>query len=134
MARNSLGVEVKGGRELAKGTARLFVQLEAGAETAFLGVAAKESASLRVRVPRRSGALAADVIAGRDEGAAIVGYGGGVPYAAYIEFGGFHGRPYVREGRYLYPSALDTEPQLLAAGTAAANRDVRGFRWPTPSR
>ena len=39
--------------------------------------------------------------------------------------------PYIREGRYLYPAALDVEPQLVAAGEEAADDEIGRLRWET---
>lgn len=92
-------------------------------------------------MPRETGALAASIGVERegDEVYAVIG-GEDVPYAGWIEFGGVREgrgggqaeRPYIPRGRYLYPAALDAEPVLIAAGTRAAEDEIRRQRWPTP--
>ena len=37
-----------------------------------------------------------------------------------------------RQGRYLYPVALDAEPQLVAAGEEVADDEIGRFRWSSP--
>jgi hypothetical protein len=56
--------------------------------------------------------------------------GQGVPYAGWIEFGGSRGRPMVKRGRYVYPTALGTQPQAVAAAAYAADESIGGFPWP----
>lgn len=64
------------------------------------------AADARKRVPYRSGRAQQSY---RAQGAAVV-FGDGVPYVPWLEFGGAVGRkgsikrPYVREGRYVYPA------------------------------
>jgi hypothetical protein len=64
------------------------------------------AADARKRVPYRSGRAQQSYKA---QGSAIV-FGDGVPYVPWLEFGGAVGRkgsvkrPYVREGRYVYPA------------------------------
>ena len=125
--------KVYGYDELARGSRELAEDIEAAAGEAFEGTADKVAASARVRVPRRSGALAASVMAGGTVGVATVGYDGSVPYAGWVEFGGTRGRPYVSSGRYLFPTATAAEPLLVAAAEAVAHDEIRGARWPSPN-
>ena len=73
-------------------------------------------------VPHLSGQLAGSVEASSDDEGAGVGYGGGVAYAGWIEFGGSRGRPYVPEGRYLYPTALEAQDEFATVAAEAADR------------
>lgn len=91
---------------------------------------------VRGRVPVLTGQLAGSVEVGADDegGAGVtVGIGDGVPYAGWIEFGGGHGRPYIPEGRYLYPTAEQAADEYaqMAADTAADT--VGRFSWSTPA-
>lgn len=69
-------------------------------------IAKAVAADARKRVPHRTGRAQASY---RANGSAIV-FGDGVPYVPWLEFGGSVGRkgsvkrPYVREGRYVYPA------------------------------
>jgi hypothetical protein len=64
------------------------------------------AADARKRVPHRTGRAQASY---RASGAAVV-FGDGVSYVPWLEFGGAVGRkgsvtrPYIREGRYVYPA------------------------------
>lgn len=84
-------------------------------------------------VPVVSGTLAASVHAGEDLGgdanAATVTIGDGVPYAGWIEFGGGRGRPYIADGRYLYPTAQAAEDEYAAMAADAAADSVGRFSW-----
>jgi hypothetical protein len=127
-------VKVYGYAELAAGTRILAGRIEEQAGQEFEKVAGGAADTTRARVPRRSGRLAGSVQSGAaEQGQAFVGYGGGVPYAGWIDFGGTRGRPYVRTGRYLFPTALNTEGPLTLAGSGAAVSEIRRMRWP-PTR
>lgn len=83
------------------------------------------------RVPKVSGALAGSLgVVDVGEGAAA-GYDGSVAYAGYIEFGGFHGRPYVDEGRYLYPTATTEGDRFVADLEQTTERTIGGMSWST---
>jgi phage gpG-like protein len=135
-------VEVRGYRELERGSEQLFERIEEKTPERFEEVADKVASAARSRVPRHSGALAASVDADRHGERAFVGMGGpGIPYAGWIEFGGprrgrgggIATRPYLGGGRYLYPVALNAEPVLVAMADKTAKDEIRRQRWPTPS-
>lgn len=95
-------------------------------------IAKAVAADARARVPHRTGRAQQSY---RAQGAAVV-FGDGVPYVPWLEFGGQVGRkgtdgrgtvkrPYLREGRYVYPAITanlaDIEARvddLIAAMTA----------------
>ena len=60
------------------------------------------------------------------------GLGEGVPYAGWIEFGGSRGRPFVAQGRYLYPLGMEAERQFAEVGDEAASTLVSRFPWSSP--
>lgn len=68
------------------------------------------AADARGRVPHRSGRAQ---LSYRARGAAV-SFGDGVPYVPWLEFGGNVGRkgsvtrPYIRGGRYLYPTLAES--------------------------
>lgn len=133
MATDDLRVEVHGLRELEAGSQLLEERIVRAAPKALLEAAGTAASAARGRVPRVSGRLASSVHTGVSVDGAFVGFGDGVPYAGWIEFGGSRSRPYVPEGRYLYPAARDTEAQAASAGKRAANDEIGAMRWPTPS-
>jgi phage gpG-like protein len=124
---------VKGYAELERGSKTLFEHIAEEAPKAFSEVADSVAASVGATVPRLSGALAGSVTAMYSGDRATLGMGEGIPYAGWIEFGGSRGRPYVPEGRYLFPAALDAEEQIIAAGVEAADKEIGDMRWPSPS-
>jgi phage gpG-like protein len=83
-------------------------------------------------VPVLTGTLAASVTTTEDAEGVGVGYDPDIPYAGYIEFGGFHGRDLVPEGRYLYPTATAAEPDYQALASNVAEDTARRFPWSTP--
>jgi len=124
-------VRVKGFPELAAGTTKLAADIGRAADGQFARVASSVASTIAARVPRQSGRLAGSATAVPGSPAAV-GLGGGVPYAGWIEFGGTRGRPYVPDGRYVFPSAQDAEPLLILAATAVANDQIKGMTWQTP--
>jgi hypothetical protein len=140
---DELRVEVYGLDELVRGSRKLVEEIDDEAGDRFGDVADKVASTTRSGVPRRSGALAASVTSGESRGRAFVGIGGtDVPYAGWIEFGGARRgrgggvaeRPYLARGRYLYPTAMNAEPTLVAAGDDAARKEIKEMRWPRPTR
>jgi phage gpG-like protein len=126
-------ITVVGFDELASGSKRLFGKIGDRAVKDFERIAGQQAGTVRGRVPRETGRLAGSVTSFREGERAIVGMGDGVPYAGWIEFGGTRGRPYLPQGRYLFPVVSGAEPQVVAAGTRAADREIGGFQWKTPS-
>jgi phage gpG-like protein len=80
-------------------------------------------------VPVVSGDLRGSVDTGTDEDAVTVSIGAGLRYAGWIEFGGSRGRPYVPDGRYLYPTAQAAEDEYAAMAADAADDTVGAFAW-----
>lgn len=126
-------IKVKGYDELARGSRTLADHIQAAAPDRFGLVAEQVAAAVSGSVPHVSGTLAGSVVVGQAEGGATVGIGEGVPYAGWIEFGGTRGRPYVAQGRYLFPTAQQAEAELVQAAEALADDEIGGMRWPTPT-
>lgn len=126
---DALEVTVHGLPELIAGSRSLFAKIEKSASKRFGDVAERRARIAAASVPRISGTLAASVTS--EENRAEMG--GDVPYAGWVEFGGGRGRPYVPEGRYFYPvTRLRIEDELTREGTEAAQKETRGFQWPSP--
>ena len=85
------------------------------------------------RVPVLTGQLAGSVEATADDEGAEITLGAGVAYAGWIEFGGSHGRSYVPDGRYLYPTALEATDEFEQVANDAADETIARFSWSTPS-
>lgn len=98
-------------------------------DKAAASVTARAAAAVRGEVPKRSGRLASSVDVGVDNDGAFVGLGAGVPYAGFVEFGGTRGRPYVAEGRYLWPTVKTFEDEYVTAASDAAADSVDRFPW-----
>lgn len=109
MARGLVGsdaVRIDGLRELS----RSLKQVEAGLQKEIAGVfkkaADKVAGKARGRIKSKSGRLAASIRPYGTQRAAGVRMGKkAVPYAGVYEFGGYPaGRPFVKEGRAIYPT------------------------------
>jgi len=131
-------IEVHGTKELAAASVGLAEKIGKSAQRRFDRVAEDQAQIVRGRVPRVSGMLAGSVTA---EGGAVGMGSGDVPYAGWIEFGGEREgnrnsvaeRPYLPEGRYLFPTAFAAEPELDSEAAKVANEEIRGYPWPSPS-
>jgi hypothetical protein len=126
--------DVKGIPEFQRGCATLTDNI---GETAGmrLGLVADQAAGdTRVKVPYLTGKLAGSIRSklAKSERKATVRMGGRVPYAGWIEFGGTRGRAYVKQGRYLFPTAQAAGPRALRESERAANDEIRSMRWPRP--
>jgi phage gpG-like protein len=88
---------------------------------------------VRGRVPHLTGQLAGSVESSEADDGVEVSMGAGVVYAGWIEFGGSRGRPYVPDGRYVYPSALEAQDEYVEMASHTAADTVGRFSWSTPS-
>jgi phage gpG-like protein len=129
---DTIRTEILGADELSAGMRTLAGKIEDAAPKAFQAVANDVAGTVAGRVPKLTGALAASVTPGVQGEAAVVQMGDGVPYARFVEYGG-RGHPHSAQGNYLYPAAQDAEPLLIAAGIKAANDEIGGMRWPSPT-
>lgn len=126
------GITVKGWHELAAGTAQLAKNTEATANQNMHAVASQVAGQARGAMPVVSGAMAGSV-ADSPGPPVSVAFGGGVPYAGWVEFGGTRNRPYIGSGRYFWPQVAAAEPLVVAAAEQAADTETKGMTWPTPT-
>ena len=132
MADPAVDVEVHGVREFERGARRLAGNIDDRADSAFKSVADQTATMVRSRVPRKTGRLAASLTGERADHGATVGYD--LIYAGPVDYGGWPpGRPYIPEGRYLYPTALEATSLLKRAGETAAEHEIRSMLWPKPT-
>jgi hypothetical protein len=66
------------------------------------------------------------------EGAGVE-LGEGVVYAGWIEFGGSRGRPFIPEGRTLWPTVKESESDYRSAIEDETERTIETFPWSKPS-
>ena len=130
----ALSAEVRGIPELKRGSQRLFDHIDDGASKAFVSTADQVATLIRSRQPVVTGRLAASAgVEAADHGASVT-LGDGVPYAGWIEFGGTRGRPYVPEGRTVYPTAEESKSMFERAGDQVARAQIGTMLWPKPNR
>ena len=89
--------------------------------------------TVRARVPVLTGQLAGSIETNETDDGAEIGYDGSAPYDGWIEFGGSRGRPYIDDGRYLFPSAADAQDEFLQLASDTAGDTAGRFSWSTPS-
>jgi hypothetical protein len=90
------------------------------------------AAALRGAYPQRTGRLAGSVKVTKSRtGAAVrVGTKARVPYAGPVDFGGYPGdRPYLSDGRYLYPTAKAMMPNAVHDYEQAIIHVCETFPW-----
>jgi|SRR5215471_2652478 len=128
------GIRVSGVDELRKGTRLLADEIHVKATNTLEGTARYRAGSVQAAVPRVKGWLAASVAVTPAEDRFDASIGDTrTPYAGWIEFGGSRGRPYIPEGRYLYPIAMADQGQVKHQMELATKQTIRGFRWPQPT-
>jgi len=124
----SQAVTVQGMNQLRRALKQL------GDDLADLKAAHRSAAELVMRraagtLPKRTGALAASLRVGSGAASSLLREGkASVPYAGPVEFGGYpRGRPFIREGRYLFPAAKASIPQVEAIYEAAIEAEAAKF-------
>jgi len=109
--------------QVTRFNARLVKELDQASTNEGFRAASEAASAARAAAPKRSGRFAGSIqaqpVGGGDQGGLLT-FGAGVPYAAWIEFGGRrpHFRPYIRTGRYVFPAAA-------AAGTGFKTRMIK---------
>ncbi len=106
--------------------------LPAAVAAGSVGLAQRVADTIRAKVPVLSGQLAGSVESVALDDGPEVGMGDGLDYAGWIEFGGSRGRPYIPEGRYVYPSAAAATDEFIQAASDAATDSIERFSWSTP--
>lgn len=121
-------IEIIGLKEVV----RAFKQVEGA--TADLKLANKTAAQYVAeraasRVPVRTGKLRSSIRAAGQARGGLVRMGSGrLPYAGPVEFGGYPGsRPYVKEGRYLFPTAKEAKAEIAAIYSADLERLIHQY-------
>lgn len=127
-------VRIDGLRELQAALKRMDGQSQKRLRIVLNDAAELVVSGARPRVPRRTGRAAASLKPSSGQREASVKAGGGrVPYYGFLDFGGAVGRhdsvrrPFLPEGRYLYPTYRDRKGSIrakISAGLEALIRDA----------
>jgi hypothetical protein len=127
-------IKIRGVRQLDAGARRLFENIERGVTMDAIAPTSQQvAATVRARVPKDSGRLAASVHASMRGSTGQVSMGEGLAYARWIEYGGGRGRPYRTSGRYLLPTARRTATAFRKHAELVCTQQIRGMHWP-PAR
>jgi hypothetical protein len=133
MAGEVVQIKIKGIRQLNSGSVVLFHHIEHATDTQAIRVTAGQTAdTIRARVPRLTGRLAASVHDAMRGHVGQVEMGEGLAYGRWIEFGQWGGRK-PRAGRYVYPTAKRTERAFRKHCETAASSEIGRMHWPTPT-
>jgi hypothetical protein len=133
MADAPVEIKIRGIRQLDSGARRLFANIDhAQPRDAIRPSIDQVAATVRGRVPIKSGALQLSVRSYMDGNVGRATMGAGLVYARWIEFGGGRGRPYKRRGRYLYPTAKRTERAFRKYAQSSCSKEIGRMTWPTP--
>src|SRR5215471_15030131 len=130
---DDVSVNVVGFDELVRGSRDLAGRISVKANSSLEGVARYRAGMVKAAVPRVTGRLAGsvDTTPVRDQYDVSIG-SEAVLYAGWIEFGGTRGRPYMPQGRYLYPIATADEGQVKATMEKTTATVVRSMTLPKP--
>lgn len=115
-------IKVRGLRDLQGALKRMDGESQKKLRLVLNEVAETVAAGTRRRVPRRTGAAAASVkVASSQREARIKEGSAKAPYMPWLDYGGKTGkkksvkRPFVKDGRYLYPTYRANKSSLLPA-------------------
>jgi hypothetical protein len=128
-------VQVTGLREFSSALKHLDANLSQELKAHFLVIATRISGIIASRVPSLSGRAARSVKAhGTMKGATITAGSASVPYYPWLDFGGKRprdskGRPFVPEGRYMYPAIHDEREATEAAARDALHDAAKKAGW-----
>jgi len=123
-------VEYEGGPQFASDMERLQNELHDALGQALVEVAGGLVPHVQSVMPKVSGTLAGSVtVDPRQKKNLIVAVMARTPYAGWIEFGGTRGRPMMREGRYLFPVVMGSEPVVDTRLSEEVSKVIGGFPW-----
>lgn len=125
-------VEVRGASEAFRDITLVVRRIDASTDKTLETVARQVQTLVASRVPHVTGRLSRSVETLAVQGGAAVGFNTtDAPYAGWIEFGGA-GRPYVSEGRTLFPTAQEETESVRSALENNAEKEIRSFPWSKP--
>jgi hypothetical protein len=114
-------ISVTGLADFNRSLRRLDSEAPKGLRLALNAAAGTLIDATRPEIPRRTGAAAKSLVVRSTRTSARVGVGGKrAPYYPWLDFGGRTGRkrsvkrPFIREGRYLYPTLGRIKPKIMA--------------------
>jgi hypothetical protein len=120
VAKSDVRVVTHGIPELQRALKRLGNGAEKELKSEFKDIAEDVAADVRPKVPSISGRAASSVKGrGTSRGGSIAFGGSAAPHYPWLDFGGRVGRnrsierPFVPEGRYLYPTIREKRPELI---------------------
>lgn len=129
-------VRVDGLRDLQRALRGISKEAAKELRLALREIAAEIAKSASAKVPRRSGRAASSYKPRASGAGAAIAFGGTrAPYAPWLDFGGRVGvnksvsRPFIREGRYLFPTIGENSDEIKNRADEAMKRlaDKYGF-------
>lgn len=126
-------VEVKGIKDLSKALRKIDSEAPKGLRVALNGSADFLIGEARTLIPRRTGRAAGSLKAKSTRTEVRISVGGSrARYYPWLDFGGRTGRkrsvvrPFIKEGRYLYPTLRKNRARFTTLLESSLNDVVRG--------
>lgn len=123
---NDIKVRIVGMAELKRAFKHVDDELPKELKTRFGLIARAVVSKVQGKVPQVSGTAASSYVPRSTATGAGLAFGGTkAPYAPWLDFGGHVGRnrsvarPFIREGRYLYPTIKEMRPEIARAAEEA---------------
>jgi len=131
-AGSGVDIKIRGIRELDAGLERLARNIATAVpRDAVQPVADQVAATVRNRVPKRSGRLASSVAVVTRGDTTSVEMGGGLAYGRWIEYGNYRGRK-PAGGRYVYPTAKRTTNAFRKHCETTVRKEIGSAHWSRP--
>lgn len=119
MASGNVEIDIKGIKELQRAFSKMDGEMKSALKRAFLPIAQRVASAVQGKVPRQSGKAAGSIKAKASNYGASIAFGGSqAEYYPWLDFGGAVGRndsikrPFIPEGRYVYPTIADEGDEL----------------------
>jgi hypothetical protein len=103
--------------------------LDKASSAAAVKLLTPAAATTTATIPHDTGAMAASVAVKPESLGASISEGTGVVYAGWVDFGGGHGRPYLPQGRYLFPAVEGLDAQAVDLFDQAYQAAIDSFGW-----
>ena len=125
-------VEVRGIKEVSAALKRVGDDLPKELQAEFRAIAQRIVDEAASKVPSQSGRAAGSIKPrASKKGAGVAAGGARVPYYGWLDFGGHRprdnavSRPFIRQGRYLYPTVEEHREDIGAAALEAVEKVAR---------
>lgn len=131
-------VEIRGLRELGRAFKQVEGDIPNKLKQTFRELAVKVIGRVTAKVPARTGRARASYVPRASTRGAGIAFGGSkAPYVPWLDFGGRVGprksvlRPFLKEGRYLYPTLSEMRTEIIDDTDKAIEAAVKAAGFET---